>query len=381
MAALKFQIKQILKMAVQTVLLPVLYRLFCIKNRKADRQFIVFADCHHNEMPENMAGVKKLLEKGDYKIQGYFVDYRSLTITKLLSEMLRFMELYSRARCVFICDNFLPVASCRKRKETIVVQLWHAAGALKKFGYDSADDIPGWYPGNVFKNYDLVTVSGKACVQPFASAMRLPAEKVKPLGISRTDRYFEPGYCEECHRQFYARCPDARNKRIALWAPTFRGRLTAPYVPGEAEIRKLSDLLGPEWMVLVKFHPHMHRRGDAVADSFSAEELLPVIDFLITDYSSIVFDYLLFEKPFAFFVPDLEQYVSKRGLYMPLEEFPGRITRNAEQLYQAIIEEWDNEKYVHLQACRQFYMEACDGKATKRILEEIGLTCFYTSVP
>lgn len=106
--------------------------------------------------------MKKLLEKGDYKIQGYFVDYRSLTITKLLSEMLRFMELYSRARCVFICDNFLPVASCRKRKETIVVQLWHAAGALKKFGYDSADDIPGWYPGNVFKNYDLVTVSGKA---------------------------------------------------------------------------------------------------------------------------------------------------------------------------------------------------------------------------
>ena len=71
--------------------------------------------------------------------------------------MFEFMKLYAVSQTVVICDNFLPVASCRKRKGTKVIQLWHAGGALKKFGYDTADDIPAYYKGNVMANLPLVT--------------------------------------------------------------------------------------------------------------------------------------------------------------------------------------------------------------------------------
>ena len=65
-----------------------------------------------------------------------------------------FMQVYAQAEYVFINSYFLPVSSCRKRKETTVVQLWHSGGLMKKMGYDTTEDIPKYYKGNPTANYD-----------------------------------------------------------------------------------------------------------------------------------------------------------------------------------------------------------------------------------
>ena len=368
-----FVIKQILKIIIQNFILPIIYRYFCLQNPKINPELVLLADAHHTNLPSNMWQIKQIIEAKGLRIEECIQDYARLSLTELLSAMSRFMNLYSQAHYVFICDNFLPVASCRKRPETTVIQLWHGAGALKKFGYDSADDIPSWYKGNVFKNYDLVTVSSRACVRPFASAMKLTEKQAKPLGISRTDCYFDQKYLQSCRENLYQRFPEIIGKKLLLWAPTFRERPTSNKTPGLKEIERLEAMLGPSWKVIKKFHPHIKAQHDKIGSAFSAEELLPLIDYLVTDYSSIIFDYLLFEHPFAFYVPDLEEYTSKRGLYISLDELPGEKVRTAEELYQAVITPWGDERMAKVKECRKRFMEACDGQATKRILEEIGI--------
>lgn len=370
---LLFIIKQLSKITTQNLILPLVYRYFCLRNPKIIPGLILLADAHHTALPPSMRQMKQAIKANGLRPEEYTQDYAQLSSMALLGTMIHFMKLYSQAHYVFICDNFLPAASCRKRPETIVVQLWHGGGAFKKFGYDTEDDIPSWYLGNVFKNCDLVTVSGKSSVRPFASAMRLPEERIRPLGISRTDCYFSPGYAQTCRERLYQRFPDLEGKKLLLWAPTFRGNPKNGAVPGYSEIERLEAMLGPSWRVIKKLHPHIGPCQDEIGNLFAAEELLPVTDYLVTDYSSIVFDYLLFERPFAFFVPDLEEYAAKRGLYISLDEFPGEKTKTAEELYSAVTAVWDDERKAGLQQCRKAFMEACDGQASRRILEEIGL--------
>ena len=367
-----YYFKQLAKILIQILVLPTIYRCICLVY-KNNPQMVILADAHHTEAPSSMKYVAQMLREKDILLEEYYWDYSRLSLFPLFKAMFQFMKRYSQARYVFICDNFLQVASCRKRPETTVIQLWHGAGALKKFGYDSADDIPSWYKGNVFKNYDLVTVSSRACVRPFASAMKLTEKQAKPLGISRTDCYFDQKYLQSCRENLYQRFPEIIGKKLLLWAPTFRERPTSNKTPGLKEIERLEAMLGPSWKVIKKFHPHIKAQHDKIGSAFSAEELLPLIDYLVTDYSSIIFDYLLFEHPFAFYVPDLEEYTSKRGLYISLDELPGEKVRTAEELYQAVITPWGDERMAKVKECRKRFMEACDGQATKRILEEIGI--------
>lgn len=94
-----------------------------------------------------------------------------------------------------------------------MIQLWHSCGALKKFGYDSEEDISSHFKGSVTRNFDLITVSSKECVKAFVSAFRLKEDIVKPLGVSRTDVFFDESYNEQCRREFLRDIPTIRARR------------------------------------------------------------------------------------------------------------------------------------------------------------------------
>ena len=177
-------------MAFQQVILPIVYKLYAVKPIKQGT--ILLADAHHDEIPFSLMALKAALEQQeDLHITEIYWNNEHCSAGRVLRNMFEFMKLYAVSQTVVICDNFLPAASCRKRKGTKVIQLWHAGGALKKFGYDTADDIPAYYKGNVMANCNMVTVSAKRCIEPFSSAMRLPCQRVKAMGISRTDLYFD----------------------------------------------------------------------------------------------------------------------------------------------------------------------------------------------
>ena len=374
---IRFQIKQIIKQAVQTTVLPVCYGLF--RFHGVDPKLVVFADAHHDSRPASMELLyRKLKKDGSWKICELYLDYGRAGAAAVARHSIRFMKLYARAGFVVICDNFLPAASCRKREETRLIQLWHACGCYKKFGYDSPDDIPeNYHGGNVYRNADLVTVSGEACVKPFASAMRLPEACVKPLGVSRTDLYRSETWRQRCRDRFFERYPEAAGRKVVLWAPTFRGNAGMPENIA-LDLDRLQRELGEEYLVLARLHPHMLRRiqeeGGTRAGSLESyicpiptEELYPVTDVLIADYSSLIYEYLLLGKSAVLYCPDLDEYRSGRGFYMDITQIPGEIvTEPDEKILAGAVRraKTDPDGY------RDFldrYMGACDGRATERI--------------
>jgi len=287
------------------------------------------------------------------------------------------MKEYAGAGYVFICSYFLPVSSCKKNPDTKVIQLWHSGGLLKKMGYDTLDDIPKAYKGNVTANYDLVTVSAPICVNYWKKALRLSAGITKPLGLPRTDIYFDKKWQAKCRARFEKIYPEAKGKRVVLYAPSFSGNAASPQSLGlnmgiEKAFQRLNDVY-----LIVRPHPLMKNIYPKYFDrkymEISTDKLLPVIDVLVTDYSSILFDYSIYKKPFVMFCPDIEDYERTRGFYADPRSFPAPFVTKKEELVKCI------EYKLYLDKCTdealydfyQTYMGCCDGRSTKRLINEV----------
>ena len=362
-----------MKMLLQNGILPCAYKFWQFVWRGRDKDRILFADAHHSHLPVSMEEIYGTLERKGYLLTDFFWDFGEMSPFRSAWLCVRFMGLYARAKYVFICDNFLPVSSCKKDEGTKVIQLWHACGLVKKMGCDTTEDIPAGYRGNVYRNYDLVTVSAPCCVAPMAGAMGLPRQVLQPLGVSRTDAYFREDWRDRCRAEFYEKYPQARGKKILLWAPTFRGNAADPYQVGAEEIRKLEKQLGADYFMIRKLHPHVEGKGQLSSCAITTERLLPVVDLLITDYSSVLTEFLFFEKPCVLFAPDLWEYEKKRGFYVEYRSLSPYVVTDPGELYRTCLNAMEKPDRQWLKGQRQLHLASCDGHATERILAYLGL--------
>lgn len=366
-------------MLTQHVLLPLVYRFWRVVYVGRTPDFIIFADAHHTSLPVSMEHIHRELERRGFALIDVFCDYEAMSAKETFTSAAKFMRLYVRASHVFICDNFLPVSSCRKRRETKVVQLWHACGALKKTGYDAPDDVPPHYIGNVYKNYDLVTVSAPYSVPAFTGGMRQKEGVVRATGVSRTDVYFDREWRENCRKRFIEDHPEAAAKKVIVWAPTFRGNAANPSGAGFEEIRALEESLGDEYIIIKKMHPHMEKAFPLSNSRIPTEELLAAADLLITDYSSVIFDSALLDTPFVLFAPDLDEYREQRGFYVEYENMSPWLAESGGELKEQVLKALaDPYSSVWLAGFRDRYLCACDGNATNRILSLVELGYYRT---
>lgn len=371
---IKFTLRNISKSFTQNCILPIAYALAKLRH-PGEKTLYVFADAHHTAMPFSLERMyDRLVEMGIAPVC-HFHDYTHEGYLKSLFHAISFMDILAQAKYVFICDTFLPVSSGRKAKGTRIVQLCHFSGPFKKIGYATEDDIPSYYKGNVFQNYDLVTASAEGYIPLLTQAMRQEDGVVRALGVSRSDVFYDEDWIGRCRKEFYEQFPHARSKKILLWSPTFRGKAAAPNALDNEAILALQSKLGEDWLVLIKHHPH----DDAVAADtryrsncpIPTERILPVVDLFITDYSTTVLDYLAFEKPFILYAPDLEEYERTRGFFVDYRSITKNMTTDAAQLetmVQDVYRNWlagDREDIIR---CKQRFASACDGKATERIL-------------
>jgi CDP-ribitol ribitolphosphotransferase len=204
--------------------------------------------------------------------------------------------------------------------------------------------------------------------------MRADPAIVKGLGLGRTDRFYREDYLEECRRAFYGYYPDAKGKKIVLFAPTFRGNASVPEPIDLSFVEDLSGRLGEDWMVLTKLHPHLQKHMGRAACPFPTERLLPVVDVLISDYSSVIYDFLLLERPIVFYAPDLAYYEQAEQFYIDYRrEMPGEIVTLAEELPEAVRRAYQAPQLERLRAFQETYMGACDGRALERLVRELEL--------
>lgn len=370
---MKYYIRQIIKMIMQHMVFPMYYLWSCRKPIR--KKTVLFSDEHKEKCPGSMLLLRERLLASGYQVTDYFFDLKALPAKDGMWKMLAFMRLYAQTEFVVIQDNFLPVSSCRKRNGTKVIQLWHGCGAFKKFGYDTSDDIPHFYKGNVYKNYDLITVSSPYCRPFFASAMRVKDPKcVRATGCSYTDCYYDETYREQMIRKFEDCYGKKNGRNVIVWAPTFRGKAGEPGMDknnrpiGESWIDRLAD--NKNYLVIKSMHPHMLKAGEVPA--LTTGELLFAADVLITDYSSVFFEYLLLNRPVIFFAPDLLRYKDKRGWYLAYEDLPGSIVTEGKSLGEQVMRILEEDQYAEKrEKFRRQYMCSCDGNATTRIMDYI----------
>ncbi|MCQ2462927.1 MAG: CDP-glycerol glycerophosphotransferase family protein [Clostridia bacterium] len=293
------------------------------------------------------------------------------------------------AKYVFIDDGCAALACLPLRKETVVAQLWHGCGAFKKFGMSTAELIFGnsreeqlRFPNH--GNYTVAPVSSPEVVWAYEEAFNLKENSgiVTGLGCSRTDIFYDNNFIEKAKEKFLRLMPSAAGKKVILYAPTFRGRVKKAAAPDMLDVGQFFHALSDEYVLIFKHHP-LVKKPPAVnaayadfaadfTDAMSIEELLCVANICISDYSSLIFEFSLFEKPMIFYAFDLDEYFDWRGFYYDYDELtPGPVFKsNADMLdyIKNISARFDREQVKRF---REKFMSACDGHATDRIMNAV----------
>lgn len=263
------------------------------------------------------------------------------------------------------------------RPEQRVIQLWHACGAFKKFGQrgsniSTATDLA------THAQYNVVCVSGEAIRPIYADAFGINLKKVKALGCPRTDDFFNQELIQDKRQKIYEKYPDFKGKYIIIYAPTFRdtGKGRKEFHPA-LDFDKLSKELLPNQMFLICPHPVMKNRivpkeydNIRVMRDFSTNDLMLISDMMITDYSSVIFEYALLKKPIAFFCYDLDNY--DRGFYLKYpDDLPGDIYETQDALTEYLRNPQNQILTDKYKVFVEKYMSACDGHSCERIAELI----------
>lgn len=273
------------------------------------------------------------------------------------------------------------------RKGTSVIQSWHAAGAFKKFGYSTNYLKGGPNPFknrkmNIHKGYDYATVSAQEVAKHYAEGFNMDINKIIPVGVPRTDFFFDKDKVNSTRNKIYELYPDLKDKKVILYAPTFRGvGKKRKSFKMKFDFNRIAEEISNEYVIVLKLHPSIESSDIKIKESLKhkvinassykdANDILTVTDLLITDYSSIIFDYSLLSKPMIFFAYDLEEYLFDRDFYYKYEEFvPGPIVRTNKEIIKLIKQnKFDLNKIDEF--CNKFFI-ARDGNSSKRFVENV----------
>ncbi|MEU6418522.1 bifunctional glycosyltransferase/CDP-glycerol:glycerophosphate glycerophosphotransferase [Streptomyces spiralis] len=242
-----------------------------------------------------------------------------------------------------------------KRPETTYIQTWHGS-ALKRMGFDEpglrmlSEPEQRSYQ-QALDRFDHFVVRSEHDVRTLARAYRIPEHKLLRTGYPRNDALVRA-------RQGAASNPEAQrlaerlgidpDRRVLLYAPTFRagsdGRVKDFEFPFDVE--DFAARFGDDCTLLVRAHylnrltlpPSVAGRVIDVSAEPDITPLMLLADALITDYSSVMFDYALLQRPIVFYVHDWEEYAQDtRGTYFDLlSEAPGPVPRTAEELFDVL---------------------------------------------
>lgn len=281
-----------------------------------------------------------------------------------------------RTSGLFVVDNaYLPVHVAPHRPGTTVVQVWHAEGALKRFGADTIGGLREPERRFLHRHYDWVVTSGEASREAWSRALRTPLERVVALGSPRTDAFFDPAALAAARARVIAAYPSLEGRRVILYAPTFRGRGRDKRPGGALDPAALRAALPESDVLVLKGHPNLDPTlvttagFDVVVDrAFDLNELLVACDVLITDYSSAIFDAALLRRRILLFVDDLEAYERDPGLYLDYRtEMIGTQVRDTAGAIRALLDDaFDLSTY---EPFIERHLGASDGRASARFVE------------
>ncbi|MEG2513222.1 MAG: CDP-glycerol glycerophosphotransferase family protein [Acetivibrio sp.] len=356
------------------------YKIGCMCKIKPNR--IAFISNRRKDMSGNFEFVHHIL-KEDEKLDLRFILDDSEIKQMSYGNVFRYGYYCATSKVILIDDYAELLYKIPRRKGTTMIQLWHACGAFKTFGYSRLGKPGGQKQTSpAHRNYDNCIVSSKEIAKFYAEGFGISLEKPVATGIPRTDIFFDKAYKEKVKDEFYNKYPKLKEKKIILFAPTFRGngKISGFYPVEKFDVVRLYEELQEEYAIVIKHHPFVQDRNEIpecykdfildMSDNAELNDLLFVTDLLISDYSSVIFEAALLDIPMLFYAYDLQRYISTRGFYYDYEKFvPGRIVTSFAQLIKAIQDKnFEEEKIISF---KTKFFDDLDGKSSQRTAELI----------
>lgn len=329
--------------------------------------------------------MQELLKEGKHKYKLYWVTQYPETIKK--ADGFKVLKRRS-AKYYFVCSiakffvtNDMADETLNKRNGQIFISTWHGGGAFKKAGYDivkSAQEeqlLHTWYDA-----IDYMVVSSKYLADKFQGAFHLKSEQILHTGMPRSDVFFEENDIYENVRKQYGLESDTK---IVLYAPTYK-ILTEYTLLSKQEMQKVLEALeqrfGSKWVFFVRNHyfdnnEHFTYIPDKIIccnDYYDAQELLCAVDCMITDYSSLLWDFSLLKRPCFSYAYEPEKYArDERDFYIPYNEWCYPKAKTVEDLCR-VIREFDSDIYIEETEKFIDYLGNYDkGNSAKKFVEEL----------
>ena len=255
-----------------------------------------------------------------------------------------FTQMYHMATSkVVLLDTYCITASLLKhRKELKIVQMWHSMGTMKLFGYTavgsdegSSNDIAECM--HMHANYDYFIASSENYKKHLAAGFRCDEKKAFICPLPRYDLLRDGKFKANKQKEIYLRYPELRNVKKILYCPTFRKDESRM----ERALQDLIKYLPEGFELIVKLHPlsqiSITDKHVWTLKEFSTFDTLFIADYVISDYSCVVYEAGILKLPLCFYIFDFEQYGIKRGLAIDLKkEVEGVISEDPAIVMDAI---------------------------------------------
>ena len=349
--------------SVREALVRAAYRLF-VRLRGPDPTRILFASDQKPTMEGNLLRVhERMLARGLDERFDLRLSFRLPRTTGWLTT-LRVVYLLATSGTILLDDYFGLLNTITIDRRSRVIQVWHAGVGFKSVGYSRFGSIDSPKLRQPHRQYTYAICGSEHLRPVYAEAFGIEESAVIPTGLPRIDWFLDADRTAAFRDAFAAEFPHLRGKRIILFAPTFRGSSyhTAFYDDAAIDFDALYDACGADTVVLFRMH-HFVKKALPIPEQYRDRffdftrfpdglGLLHVTDLLITDYSSIIYEYSLLDRPMLFFAPDRAVYAATRGFHQDFEETaPGRVCDTFDDVVRALREgDFATEKRARFRA-------------------------------
>lgn len=362
-----------------------IYRVFSVKERK-----VLGIMTHDDGDGSNVNIVCKALKSKEYQVA--FItktDTDMVRGLRGLGLLLRFFLIkpyeMATASVVLLDNTFLPYACLKARKGQKVIQLWHGTGTIKKFGQDVNQGRLKELEAKANKNITHLIVNSDGVKELYARVFAVELNRVYAIGVPRTDdllnrvKRVEDTKRNVDREYVFHKYGIPEEGKLVLYAPTFRdNEVRNPEV--SKWVNQMKEKLPKGYYLGIRVHPHIlnvvqeREFGEGVIQMSREKDLnglLMAADILVTDYSSIVFDFCVTDKRMVFFPYDLDRFSDEgRGFYYEYEEYvPGEVGYTGEDIGRIIgTGGGDKERAVRFKEENYKFL---DGKAVERLIHLI----------